>query len=147
MKMMSGEREGERERERRGALFVSCVKVPNRILFGRYTASSPLLIRDTHTLLSLDYIRERQTPIWAVWPRHYLRAKQLNVCTFHIVLLHPGRSARPAQPLTTAAVINGCTIDHEEMVRREEEEQLKRIRDNLRERKTVSSALLKVLMP
>ena len=34
-----------------------------------------------------------------------------------------------------------------EMQRKEEEEQLERIRVNLREKKTVSSALLKALMP
>ena len=58
-----------------------------------------------------------------------------------------GSTQLPAHPLTTAAVINGCTVNYEEMKKKEEEEQLMRIKSNLKEKKTVSNALLNVLMP
>jgi len=57
-----------------------------------------------------------------------------------------GTQARPAFPLTPAAVINGSVMSRDEMARREEEEELERIRKNIGS-KTVSSALLQVLMP
>jgi len=57
-----------------------------------------------------------------------------------------GSSARPAFPLTPAAIINGSVLSRDEMARKEEEEELERIRNNIGS-KTVSSALLQVLMP
>jgi len=56
-----------------------------------------------------------------------------------------GRDAKPAYPLTPAAVINGNTPNLEDQ--RDQMEDVDRIRTNLRETRTVSSALLKVLMP
>ena len=58
-----------------------------------------------------------------------------------------GSNTRAANPITTAALINGCTVDYNALMKKEEEEQLTRIRKNIREKRTVSSALLKVLMP
>jgi len=57
-----------------------------------------------------------------------------------------GSAARPAFPLTPAAIINGSVLSRDEMARKEEEEELERIRSNIGS-KTVSSALLQVLMP
>jgi len=57
-----------------------------------------------------------------------------------------GSAARPAFPLTPAAIINGSVLSRDEMARKEEEEELERIRSNIGS-KTVSSALLTVLMP
>jgi len=57
-----------------------------------------------------------------------------------------GSSARPAFPLTPAAIINGSVMSRDEMARREEEEEVARIRSNIGS-KTVSTALLQVLMP
>jgi hypothetical protein len=56
-----------------------------------------------------------------------------------------GKAARAHQPLTPASLINGCTVDYESMKSKEEEEQMGRIRGNIR--KTVSGTLLKALMP
>jgi len=57
-----------------------------------------------------------------------------------------GSMARPAFPLTPAAIINGCAMSREEMAAREEEEEVQRIRGNLQS-ETVSTALLNALMP
>jgi len=57
-----------------------------------------------------------------------------------------GSNARPAFPLTPAAIINGSVMSRDEMARREEEEEVARIRSNIGS-KTVSTALLQVLMP
>jgi len=57
-----------------------------------------------------------------------------------------GCNAKPAFPLTPAAIINGSVMSREEMARREEEEEVARIRSNIGS-KTVSTALLQVLMP
>merc|ERR1719412_1119877 len=57
-----------------------------------------------------------------------------------------GSSAKPAFPLTPAAIINGSVMSRDEMARREEEEEVARIRSNIGS-KTVSTALLQVLMP
>lgn len=59
-----------------------------------------------------------------------------------------GSSARPAFPLTPAAVINGSG-SRLEMAAKEDEEELKKIRGNLGTMKseTVSSAMIKALMP
>merc|ERR1719347_2499071 len=57
-----------------------------------------------------------------------------------------GSNAKPAFPLTPAAIINGSVMSREEMARREEEEEVARIRSNIGS-KTVSTALLQVLMP
>lgn len=57
-----------------------------------------------------------------------------------------GSNARPQFPLTPAAIINGAAMSRDEMARREEEEEVERIRNNIGT-KTVSSALLQVLMP
>jgi len=57
-----------------------------------------------------------------------------------------GTQARPAFPLTPAAIINGSVTSRDEMARKEEEEELERIRSNIGS-KTVSTALLQVLMP
>ena len=45
------------------------------------------------------------------------------------------------------ALINGCTVDFNSWKKNEEEEQLQRIRSNIKEKRTMSNALLKVLMP
>jgi len=61
-----------------------------------------------------------------------------------------GIHARPAFPLTPAAVINGHVMSREEMSRREEEEEVQRIRSNIRggaKSETISTALLNALMP
>jgi len=57
-----------------------------------------------------------------------------------------GTNARPAFPLTPAAIINGSVMSRDEMARREEDEEVARIRSNIGS-KTVSTALLQVLMP
>merc|ERR1712183_977648 len=57
-----------------------------------------------------------------------------------------GSSAKPAFPLTPAAIINGSVMSRDETARREEEEEVARIRSNIGS-KTVSTALLQVLMP
>merc|ERR1712098_97183 len=57
-----------------------------------------------------------------------------------------GSNAKPAFPLTPAAIINGSVMSRDEMARREEEEEVARIRSNIGS-KTVSTALLQVLMP
>merc|ERR1712117_180011 len=57
-----------------------------------------------------------------------------------------GSNAKPAFPLTPAAIINGSVMSCDEMARREEEEEVARIRSNIGS-KTVSTALLQVLMP
>eukprot|EP00092_Neocalanus_flemingeri_P107763 GFUD01138324.1.p1 GENE.GFUD01138324.1~~GFUD01138324.1.p1 ORF type:complete len:835 (+),score=281.66 GFUD01138324.1:236-2740(+) len=57
-----------------------------------------------------------------------------------------GSNARPAFPLTPAAIINGSLMSRDEMARREEDEEVARIRSNIGS-KTVSTALLQVLMP
>merc|ERR1719420_1431962 len=57
-----------------------------------------------------------------------------------------GCNAKPAFPLTPAAIINGAVMSRDEMARREEEEEVARIRSNIGS-KTVSTALLQVLMP
>merc|ERR1719452_255008 len=57
-----------------------------------------------------------------------------------------GSNARPAFPLTPAAIVNGNVMTRDEMARREEEEEVARIRSNIGS-KTVSTALLQVLMP
>jgi len=57
-----------------------------------------------------------------------------------------GSNARPAFPLTPAAIINGSVMSRDEMARREEDEEVARIRSNIGS-KTVSTALLQVLMP
>merc|ERR1712051_906247 len=56
-----------------------------------------------------------------------------------------GSNSRPQFPLTPAAIINGSAMTRDEMARREEEEVAK-IRQNIGS-KTVSTALLQVLMP
>jgi len=60
-----------------------------------------------------------------------------------------GSCSRPAFPLTPAAVSNGCNNTRTEMNAKEDAEELERIRGNLGTMKseTVSSALLKALMP
>merc|ERR1712002_1250104 len=57
-----------------------------------------------------------------------------------------GSNAKPAFPLTPAAIINGSVMSRDEMARREEEEEVARIRSNIGS-KTVSTVLLQVLMP
>merc|ERR1719470_14175 len=57
-----------------------------------------------------------------------------------------GSNAKPAFPLTPAAIVNGNVMTRDEMARREEEEEVARIRSNIGS-KTVSTALLQVLMP
>merc|ERR1711963_47659 len=57
-----------------------------------------------------------------------------------------GTSAKPAFPLTPAAIINGAVMSRDDMARMEEEEEVARIRSNIGS-KTVSTALLQVLMP
>lgn len=58
-----------------------------------------------------------------------------------------GIHARPAFPLTPAAIINGCSMTRESMAQKEDEEEVQRIRGNIKSSETVSSALLKALMP
>jgi hypothetical protein len=58
-----------------------------------------------------------------------------------------GSNARPHFPLTPAAVINGMSLSRDEMARREEDSEVSRIRNNIRQSQTVSTALLNVLMP
>lgn len=57
-----------------------------------------------------------------------------------------GSNAKPAFPLTPAAIINGSLMSRDEMARREEDEEVARIRKNIGSN-TVSTALLQVLMP
>merc|ERR1711892_186312 len=57
-----------------------------------------------------------------------------------------GSHAKPAFPLTPAAIINGSLMSRDEMARREEDEEVARIRKNIGSN-TVSTALLQVLMP
>merc|ERR1712114_167372 len=57
-----------------------------------------------------------------------------------------GSNAKPAFPLTPAAIINGSVMSRDDMARMEEEEEVARIRSNIGS-KTVSTALLQVLMP
>merc|ERR1711963_919823 len=57
-----------------------------------------------------------------------------------------GSNAKPAFPLTPAAIINGAVMSRDDMARMEEEEEVARIRSNIGT-KTVSTALLQVLMP
>ena len=57
-----------------------------------------------------------------------------------------GSNAKPHYPLGPAAVINGAAMSRDEMARREEEEEVERIRNNIGT-KTVSTALLQALMP
>merc|ERR1719211_481460 len=57
-----------------------------------------------------------------------------------------GANSRPQFPLTPAAIINGSAMTRDEMARREEEEEVERIRNNIGT-KTVSTALLQALMP
>lgn len=57
-----------------------------------------------------------------------------------------GCNARPAFPLTPAAIVNGNVMTRDEMARREEDEEVARIRKNIGS-STVSTALLQVLMP
>ena len=58
-----------------------------------------------------------------------------------------GTQAKPAFPLTPAAIINGCAMTRDEMAKREDAEEVNRIRGNIQSSETVSSALLKALMP
>ena len=81
-----------------------------------------------------------------------------NQCTSNLVLRYPdedagnpfeanqGANSRPQFPLTPAAIINGSAMTRDEMARREEEEEVERIRSNIGT-KTVSTALLQALMP
>merc|ERR1712158_280684 len=57
-----------------------------------------------------------------------------------------GANSRPQFPLTPAAIINGSAMTRDEMARREEEEEVERIRSNIGT-KTVSTALRQALMP
>merc|ERR1719382_1983262 len=57
-----------------------------------------------------------------------------------------GSNAKPHYPLGPAAVINGAAMSRDVMARREEEEEVERIRNNIGT-KTVSTALLQALMP
>ena len=57
-----------------------------------------------------------------------------------------GSNAKPAFPLTPAAIINGSGMSRDDMARMEEEEEVAKIRSNIGS-KTVSTALLQVLMP
>jgi hypothetical protein len=58
-----------------------------------------------------------------------------------------GMHARPAYPLTPSAVINGCALTRDQMARKQEDAEVSRIRNNIRQSQTVSTALLNVLMP
>merc|ERR1712066_561731 len=57
-----------------------------------------------------------------------------------------GSQSKSAFPLTPAAIINGAMVSRDDMARMEEEEEVARIRSNIGS-KTVSTALLQVLMP
>jgi len=57
-----------------------------------------------------------------------------------------GSHARPVFPLTPAAIINGCAMSRSEMAMKEDMEEVERIRGHIKS-ETVSSALLKALMP
>jgi len=57
-----------------------------------------------------------------------------------------GSHARPVFPLTPAAIINGCAMSRSEMAMKEDREEVDRIRGHIKS-ETVSSALLKALMP
>jgi len=57
-----------------------------------------------------------------------------------------GSNSRPQFPLTPAAIINGSAMSRDEMARREEEEEMERLKSNIGT-KTVSTALLQALMP
>merc|ERR1712038_692387 len=57
-----------------------------------------------------------------------------------------GSNAKPAFPLTPAAIINGSVMSRDDMARMEEEEEVAKISSNIGS-KTVSTALLQVLMP
>merc|ERR1712210_113647 len=57
-----------------------------------------------------------------------------------------GSNSRPQFPLAPATIINGSAMTRDEMARREEEEEVERIRSNIGT-KTVSTALLQALMP
>lgn len=58
-----------------------------------------------------------------------------------------GCNARPHFPLTPAAVINGTSLSRDSMARSQEDAEVSRIRNNIRQSQTVSTALLNVLMP
>ena len=58
-----------------------------------------------------------------------------------------GREAKPCYPLTPAAVISASGGSKEERERAKQEEEVERIRSNLRETRAVSSSLLYALMP
>ena len=64
--------------------------------------------------------------------------------SFEVPIIQCGRHLSVV-PLT--ALINGCTVDFNSWKKNEEEEQLQRIRSNIKEKRTMSNALLKVLMP
>merc|ERR1712243_194163 len=57
-----------------------------------------------------------------------------------------GIHSRPHFPLTPAAVINGSMMSRDEMAKKEEEEEVERIRSNLGSC-SVSTALMQALMP
>jgi len=57
-----------------------------------------------------------------------------------------GSNSKPQLPLGPAAIINGSAMSRDEMARREEEEEVERVRANIGS-KTVSTALMQVLMP
>jgi len=57
-----------------------------------------------------------------------------------------GLNARPAFPLTPAAIINGNALSRSEMAMKEDQAEVDRIRGHIKS-ETVSSALLKALMP
>merc|ERR1711973_918603 len=57
-----------------------------------------------------------------------------------------GLNARPAFPLTPAAIINGNALSRSEMAMKEDQAEVERIRGHIKS-ETVSSALLKALMP
>jgi len=57
-----------------------------------------------------------------------------------------GMHSRPHFPLTPAAVINGSVMSRDEMAKKEEEEEVERIRSNLGSC-SVSTALMQALMP
>ena len=58
-----------------------------------------------------------------------------------------GSGAKPCYPLTPAAVISASGGSKEERDAARQDEEVERIRSNLRETRTVSSSLLKALMP
>ena len=59
----------------------------------------------------------------------------------------PTQCRRHLSAVSLTALINGCTVDFNSWKKNEEEEQLQRIRSNIKEKRTMSNALLKVLMP